>query len=58
MRISSILRAGMLAFALTAAITAVSPAFAAPVNSTQAQNQASGAGPYDADFQAAKHAFN
>jgi len=60
MRISSILRAGTLAFALTAAVTAVSPAFAASANNAaQSQSQNANTGPYDgADFQAAKNAFN
>lgn len=62
MRITSILRAGTLAFALTAALTSVAPAFAGRVDndaasSQQAQN--SNTGTYDgADFEAAKHAFN
>jgi hypothetical protein len=60
MRISSILRAGTLALALTAAATSVVPAFAAPANNAvQSQGQNANTGPYDgADFQAAKHAFN
>lgn len=60
MRISSILRAGTLALALTGAITAVGPAFAAPAGDVQSQrSQVSHTSPYDgADFQAAKRAFN
>jgi hypothetical protein len=53
MRTTSILRAGMLALALTAGLTAVAPAFAAPAN--QAQQQ-SNTGPYDGTaFQAEQH---
>ncbi len=43
MRISSLLRTATLALSLTAAMGAMTTAFAAP----QAQQQASNAGPYD-----------
>jgi len=57
MRLTSILRAGLLGLALIATQT-VGIAFAASDNSTVAQSNAS-AGVYDgADFQAAKRAFN
>ena len=60
MRIVSLLRVGTLALALSAAVTATVPAFAASVNdSTQAQAQGSNYAPYDgAAFEAAKNAFN
>jgi hypothetical protein len=59
MRIVSLLRVGTLALALSAAVTATAPAFAAAVNdSTQAQAQDSNYAPYDgAASEAAKHAF-
>ena len=58
MRIVSLLRAGTLALALSAAVTATVPAFAAG-NDAQSQAQNSNSSPYDgAAFEAAKHAYN
>ena len=59
MRITSILRAGTLALALTAAVTSVGAAFAAESVAAQPASQAQqgNTGVYDgADFQAAKNA--
>jgi hypothetical protein len=59
MRITSILRAGTLALALTAAITSVGAAFASENLASQSQAQQGNTGIYDgADYQAAKNAFN
>ena len=56
MRINSLAQAGLVALALTAGLTAVASAFAAPPNQTQAQQQ-SNTGPYDgAWFEASKNA--
>ena len=58
MRINSLAQAGLVALALTAGLTAVAPAFAAPANQAQTQaQQASKTGPYDgAWFEASKKA--
>jgi hypothetical protein len=59
MRITSILRIGTLALALTAAGSAVGPAFAAPAgDASSQQSQLSNSGPYDgAADEAAKRSY-
>lgn len=59
MRITSILRVGTLALALTAAVTSFGTAFASESLASQSQVQQGNTGIYDgADDQAAKRAFN
>ena len=60
MRITSILRAGTLALALTAATVSIGSAFAAnEAIAAQPQSDQASTGPYDgADYQAARHSFN
>ena len=47
MRISSLLRTATLALSLTAAMGAMTAAFAANANAAQQQQQAANTGPYD-----------
>jgi hypothetical protein len=60
MRITSFLRAGTLALALTAVSVSIGSAFANEAVAAQPQSQQAGStGPYDgSDYQAARNAFN
>lgn len=61
MNIISILRSGTVAFALIAAVTAISPALAASAGTAEQSqpNRISSSGPYDgSEFMAATLAFN